>query len=49
MKGLPSCNEVFLSFVPGNDPAEAVIKKVDFKSTGAMDDGEIIMRCNCSS
>jgi diamine N-acetyltransferase len=33
-----------LSYVPGNDLAEHVYRKVGFKATGIIDDGEIVMR-----
>jgi diamine N-acetyltransferase len=33
-----------LSYVPGNDLAEHVYRKVGFKATGVIDDGEIVMR-----
>lgn len=33
-----------LSYVPGNDLAEHVYRKVGFQATGVIDDGEIVMR-----
>lgn len=44
MSERPDCTEVFLSFVPGNESAEALYRKVGFRPTGDLDDGEIIMR-----
>ena len=40
------CNSVYLSFVPGNEGAEALYSSVGFEKTGEIDDksGEIVMR-----
>ena len=39
--------EIFLSFVPGNDVAERMYYKAGFRKTGEMDDDELIMRLDC--
>lgn len=39
-----SAKACFLSYVPGNEKAEALYLKVGFKSTGIVDDGEIQMK-----
>lgn len=36
---------VYLSYVPGNEVAEALYRMVGFLPTGGEDDGEIIMSC----
>ena len=44
MSEQPDCTGVFLSFVPGNESAEALYRKVGFRPTGDLDEGEIIMK-----
>lgn len=40
------CDSVYLSFVPGNEGAEALYSSIGFEKTGEIDDtsGEIVMR-----
>ncbi len=40
----PDCQEIRLSFVPGNTLAEHVYLKGGFEHTGIVEDGEIVMR-----
>ena len=45
MKAQPGCTEIYLSFVPGNSPAEGLYRSVGFEPTGEVNEsGEIIMR-----
>lgn len=45
MKKLPDCDEIFLSFVPGNTGAEKLYTNLGFEKTGDMEEnGEIILR-----
>ena len=37
------CNEIRLSFVPGNEDAEALYTSIGFERTGEIKDGEIVM------
>lgn len=38
------CNEIFLSFVPGNDTAKKLYESYGFKDTGRIEEGEIIYK-----
>ena len=46
LKSRGDCDSVYLSFVPGNEGAEALYSSVGFEKTGEIDDasGEILMR-----
>ena len=44
LKDKHGANEIYLSFVPGNDTAEKLYENAGFKRTGEIDDGEIVMR-----
>ncbi|MCU1289854.1 MAG: GCN5-related N-acetyltransferase [Acidobacteria bacterium] len=45
LKRLPEANEIFLSFVPGNEHAEKLYRRNGFEETGESNEsGEIIMR-----
>lgn len=45
MRQIEDCREIYLSFVPGNIPAEKLYLDVGFEKTGEVDeDGEIFMR-----
>lgn len=41
--GSGSYDRIRLSYVPGNDLAEHVYQKVGFRSTGEIEDGEVVM------
>lgn len=38
------CNEIFLSFVPGNETAKKLYESFGFKNTGRIEDGEIVYK-----
>ncbi|HRJ86570.1 MAG TPA: GNAT family N-acetyltransferase [Ignavibacteria bacterium] len=44
IKNSHNCNEVFLSFVPGNDTAKRLYESFGFKDTGRVEEGEIVYR-----
>ena len=45
MRRLPDCDEIYLSYVPGNVAAETLYLNLGFEKTGEIDeDGEIYMR-----
>jgi diamine N-acetyltransferase len=45
MKQIEGCREIYLSFVPGNDGAEALYRNAGFVQTGENNEyGEMIMR-----
>lgn len=46
LEGRGDCDAVYLSYVPGNEGAEALYSSVGFKRTGEVDkvSGEIVMR-----
>jgi len=44
LKATPGNHEIRLSYVPGNETAEGLYRRVGFVPTGEVDDGEIVMR-----
>lgn len=43
LKQQPDVKQIRLSYVPGNEIAESLYRKVGFEATGEIDDGEIVM------
>ena len=44
MKEINGCEEIYLSFVPENIGAEKLYSSVGFERTGALNEGEVVMR-----
>lgn len=43
MRQNPACTDIYLSFVPGNDPAQKLYESLGFINTGQIEDGELVM------
>lgn len=44
IKTLPGCNQIVITYVPGNIPAEKLYLSLGFEKTGEMVEGEVIAR-----
>ena len=51
LQQIEECNEVFLSYVPENNPAEKLYESVGFVKTGEVDEesGEVVMKYEFAS